>query len=101
MTLDRKIALVTGAGRGIGKAISLSLANAGCRVALTARTAAQLEAVGEEICRQGGEALVLTADLTRDEDLYGVAEQIHKQWGGLDILINNAGWGKRAPVVKA
>ena len=98
-TLKGKVALVTGAGRGIGKAISLMLAQSGCRVILAARTRAQLEEVHREISDRGGEALVVAADLTRDEDIQPLVET-SRSWGAVDILINNAGWGKRAPVVK-
>ncbi len=55
--LDSKVALVTGAGRGIGKAVSCSLAKAGCRVVLAARTREQIEAVQKEILSQGGDAM--------------------------------------------
>ena len=97
--LHGKIALVTGAGRGIGKAVALSLPQSGCRVILAARTRAQLEEVHREIRDRGGEALVVVADLTRDEDIQQLVES-SRSWGAVDILINNAGWGKRAPVVK-
>ena len=98
-TLEGKIALVTGAGRGIGKAISLMLAQSGYRVILAARSRDQLEEVHREIRDRGGEALVVAADLTRDEDIQQLVET-SRSWGTVDILINNAGWGKRAPVVK-
>lgn len=98
-TLQGKTALVTGAGRGIGKAVALSLAQSGCRVILAARSRAQLEEVERKICDRGGEALVIVADLTRDEDIQQLVEA-GRSWGAVDILINNAGWGKRAPVVK-
>jgi 3-oxoacyl-[acyl-carrier protein] reductase len=97
--LQGKVALVTGAGRGIGKAVALSLAQSGCRVILAARSREQLEEVHREIHDRGGEALVVTADLTRDEDIQQLVET-SRSWGAVDILINNAGWGKRAPVVK-
>jgi 3-oxoacyl-[acyl-carrier protein] reductase len=99
--LHRKIALVTGAGRGIGKAISVSLAKAGCRVVLAARTREQVEAVQREILSQGGDALAIPTDLTVDEDIQRLVEESQAKWGAVDILINNAGWGKRAPVVGA
>ncbi len=94
-----KVALVTGAGRGIGKAVSLMLARSCARVVLAARTRAQLEEVQREIRARGGEARVVAADLTRDEDIQQLVET-SRSWGTVDILINNAGWGKRAPVVK-
>jgi NAD(P)-dependent dehydrogenase (short-subunit alcohol dehydrogenase family) len=99
--LDGKVALVTGAGRGIGKAVALSLAQAGCRVILAARTRENLEAVQKEILSQGGDALAVPADLTVDEDIQRLVEESQAKWGAVDILINNAGWGKRAPVVSA
>jgi short-subunit dehydrogenase len=97
-TLNGKVALVTGAGRGIGKAIAVSLAKSGCRLILAARTREQLEDVAKRI---GNEAVVIPTDLTRDDELDHLVEQSSKTWGSVDILINNAGWGKRAPVIRA
>jgi NAD(P)-dependent dehydrogenase (short-subunit alcohol dehydrogenase family) len=99
--LDGKVALVTGAGRGIGKAVSLSLAEAGCRVVLAARTRQEIEAVREEILSKGGHALAVPTDLTSDEDIERLVETSQRRWGAVNILINNAGWGKRAPVTAA
>jgi len=95
-TLRGKVALVTGAGRGIGRAIAISLAKSGCHVILTARTVLQLAEVQQELRDVGDSAVAIQADLTRDEDLQNLVESC----GAVDILINNAGWGKRAPVVK-
>ncbi|MET0643613.1 MAG: SDR family NAD(P)-dependent oxidoreductase [Candidatus Binatia bacterium] len=100
-SLEKKVAIVTGAGRGIGKAVSVALARAGCRVVLAARTREQIETVQLEIISQGGHALALPADLTVDEDIQRLVEATQTKWGAADILINNAGWGKRAPVVSA
>jgi 3-oxoacyl-[acyl-carrier protein] reductase len=100
-SLEGKVAIVTGAGRGIGKAVSVALAKAGCRVVLAARTREQIETVQLEIISQGGHALALPADLTVDEDIQRLVEATQTKWGAADILINNAGWGKRAPVVSA
>src|SRR3989304_6819761 len=94
--LRGKVALVTGAGRGIGRAIAISLAKSGCHVHLTARTVLQLAEVQQELRDIGDSAVAIQADLTRDEDLQNLVESC----GAVDILINNAGWGKRAPVVK-
>ncbi|HEX9879992.1 MAG TPA: SDR family oxidoreductase [Candidatus Binatia bacterium] len=99
--LDEKVVMVTGAGRGIGRAIALVLGRAGARIVLTARSKDELAAVAEELRREGGEALVIPADLTRDEEMDRLVEQAVSAWGPVDILINNAGWGQTASVVKS
>lgn len=99
-TLAGKIAIITGAGRGIGRAVAFNLAGCGCRVILTARTLAQLEQIQQEISASGGEAITIAADLTRDDEVQRLVEQSQQRFGPPNILINNAGWGKRAPVVK-
>jgi 3-oxoacyl-[acyl-carrier protein] reductase len=99
-SLAGKIAFVTGAGRGIGRAVASHLAECGCRVILTARTLAQLEQVQQQILTSGGEALAIAADLTRDDEVQRLVEESQQGLGAPDILINNAGWGKRASVVK-
>jgi 3-oxoacyl-[acyl-carrier protein] reductase len=100
-TLAGKVALVTGAGRGIGKAIALLLAESGCGVVLTARSRDQLEEVESAIRSKSGAAHGVAADLTRDDEIARLVDSTREEWGGVDILINNAGWGKRAPVVQA
>jgi 3-oxoacyl-[acyl-carrier protein] reductase len=92
-----KIALVTGAGRGIGRTIATTLAKNGCEICLTARSLDQLVTVQSEIQALAGKANVVQADLTRDDDLHSLVQRC----GPVDILINNAGWGKRAPVVRS
>ncbi len=99
--LAGKVSIVTGASRGIGKAISILLAQSGSRVVLAARSEPQLKSVRDEISSQNGEALVIPTDLTRDEEMERLVEQTIKEWGSVDVLINNAGLGKVAPVVKA
>ena len=99
--LAGKVAIVTGASRGIGKAISILLAQSGSRVVLAARSEPQLKSVSEEISSQNGEALVIPTDLTVDEEMERLVQQTLKEWGSVDVLINNAGFGKVAPVVKA
>ena len=92
-----KLALVTGAGRGIGRAIAIALAKSGCEVCLTGRSLDQLSGVQADIQALAGKASVVQADLTRDDDLRSLIQTC----GPVDFLINNAGWGKRAPVVRA
>lgn len=96
-----KVAIVTGAGRGIGKAISLILSRSGCRVVLASRNESRLKTVEEEIRSQGGEALVFSTDLTQDHDMERLVERTLQVWGSIDYLVNNAGLGKKAPVIKA
>ena len=89
--LKDKVALVTGASKGIGKSISKALAKAGVHTILTARSIGLLKEVKEEIERSGGWATVFTADLSREGDIIKLFENIKKSIGNLDILINNAG----------
>jgi 3-oxoacyl-[acyl-carrier protein] reductase len=99
--LSGKVAIVTGAGRGIGRAVALLLGRSGSRVVLASRNESQLQAASEEIQAQGGEALVVPTDLTRDEEIERLVAETLKAWGSIDYLVNNAGWGKHAPVIKA
>lgn len=98
--LHQQVALVTGAGRGIGRATSLALGAAGARVIATARTLAEIEAVAEQIRAAGGEALAIAADLSVGGDIERVFAQIGEQFGRLDILINNAGIGLFGPIAE-
>lgn len=91
MLLDGRVALVTGAGRGIGRAIALAFAREGARVAVTGRNPARLAQVVEVICAGGGVAEALVLDVTREADAARVAEEVVARWGGIDVLVNNAG----------
>lgn len=91
-----RTALVTGAGRGIGRASALRLAAAGHRLALTARTAAELDEVAGEIRDAGGTCLALTADLIDRASLASVVDRVEAAWGPIEILVNNAGVGSSA-----
>src|SRR5262245_11218508 len=94
--LDNKICLVTGAGRGIGRAIAIALAREGARVAVTARTAAELEEVVGAIRAAGGKALAIVADLADRAAPARIVEQVRSTWGPVQVLVNNAGIGSSA-----
>lgn len=96
MSASGKVAIVTGASRGIGRAIALELAGAGHIVALAARDAGALEGVAAEATAAGApEAYALAADLRQVEEAARVVETVRQRAGRLDILVNNAGATKR------
>jgi 3-oxoacyl-[acyl-carrier protein] reductase len=90
--LSGKVALVTGAGRGIGRATALRLGAAGAKVAVNynASEAAAQEVVGA-IASDGGAALALKADVSKNDEVDAMVNQLVKEWGRVDILVNNAG----------
>jgi 3-oxoacyl-[acyl-carrier protein] reductase len=96
--LSGRVALVTGAGRGIGRAAAVALAAHGVRVALAARSEAELEKVRQEIVEGGGEAIAFPADLAEAEAPRWLVSAVVNAFGGLDILINNAGFAKGSPI---
>jgi NAD(P)-dependent dehydrogenase (short-subunit alcohol dehydrogenase family) len=86
-----KVALVTGARRGMGKAHAEALAKEGVRVALTDLDLEETEKAAEEIRKQGGEAIAFQLDVSDKQQVEKDVEEVVKAWGGLDILVNNAG----------
>jgi NAD(P)-dependent dehydrogenase (short-subunit alcohol dehydrogenase family) len=89
--LAGKVAIVTGSGTGIGRAIALALAVEGAKVALVGRRKDKLDEVVEEIRNAEGEAISAKADITKSSDTKAVVDQVEKQFGKLNILVNNAG----------
>lgn len=90
--LDGKNALVTGASRGIGRAIALQLASDGAKVALNYRSGeAEARAVADEIAALGGQSLLLRADVSNSKEARELVGKVLAHWGRLDILVNNAG----------
>jgi 7-alpha-hydroxysteroid dehydrogenase len=89
--LPGRVALITGAGKGIGAATAVAFAEAGADVAITSRTTADLERVRAQIEAAGGKALVLPADVSDLSVLAGLIERTVGELGGLDIVVNNAG----------
>ncbi|TYP72156.1 3-ketoacyl-ACP reductase [Aquimarina intermedia] len=92
--LKGKKALITGAGKGIGKAIALALAKEGVHVALLSRTATDLENVAEEAKSYGVDTVLVTADVGSMDSVNMAAEKVLQAFNSIDILINNAGIGK-------
>ena len=88
--LDGRVALVTGAGRGIGAEIAVGLAARGARVALLARTASQLDQVAATVTAAGGTALALTADLGDEAQTAAALRRARSELGEIELLINNA-----------
>ncbi len=88
--LTGKVAIVTGGGRGIGKAIALGLAGAGAKTVICSRTAKEIEETAGEISRLGGKALPVTVDLTASDQLENLVNATIKEFGRIDILVNNA-----------
>ena len=100
--LEGRVALITGASRGIGRATALRLAQAGVTTVLAARTEQELSAVAAMVRTSGAEALVVPTDVTNDQQLETLVNTTLARFGHLDILVNNAGGGlPRTPVVKA
>ena len=93
---DQRIALVTGGGRGIGRAAALRLAGCGYLVAVTARSESELSEVAVEIAHRGGQCLALPADLADPTTAARLVDEVEDRWGPLAILVNNAGLGSSA-----
>jgi 2-deoxy-D-gluconate 3-dehydrogenase len=89
--LTDKIAIVTGASRGIGKNIALGLAKAGADIGLVARSSKELEKVAVQIRKLDRQAVPISFDLTKTDGIQPIVEEFTEQLGGLDILVNNAG----------
>ena len=89
--IDDQVAIVTGAGRGIGRATALALAENGADVVLAARSQDQLEAVAEQVRKLGRRALVVPCNAARTDNLRALADQTMDEYGRIDIIVNNVG----------
>ncbi len=95
--LDGKVAIVTGAGRGIGKATAIAYAREGAKVALASRTQSTLDAVVDDIRRDGGIAIGIPCDVGHKDQIFAMVDRVVKEFGTVDILVNNAqGFGTEA-----
>jgi 3-oxoacyl-[acyl-carrier protein] reductase len=91
--LSGKVAIVTGSGRGIGRAVALALGKNGATVVTAARTKEQIEAVSQEIIEAGGKSLAVACDLSDESQIQALFETVREKFGRLDFQINNAAIG--------
>ena len=91
MLLDDQVALITGAGRGIGRTIALAFAREGATIAVTGRTKKRRDQVAAEIIAQEGRAQPFAMDVTRDHEVSKAVSEVMSAWGKIDILVNSAG----------
>lgn len=96
--LNGKIALITGASKGLGKAMALALAGAGAKLALASRNREQLEQVALEVRALGAEAAVFQADVAKEDQVTKLEREVTAKFGGVHILINNAGINVRKQI---
>lgn len=93
VNLSGKVAIVTGAGRGIGRAVALALGKNGAAVVTAARTQTQIEAVSQEIIQTGGKSMAVACDLADEGQIEALFETAREQFGRLDFQVNNAAIG--------
>jgi 3-oxoacyl-[acyl-carrier protein] reductase len=99
-TLEGIVTLITGAGRGIGRSIALTLAKQGAKIALSARSQQELQTVQAEITELGQEAIHEVVDVSLEADVKRLIEKTVQQFGRLDIVVNNAGLGIYGPLLE-
>jgi NAD(P)-dependent dehydrogenase (short-subunit alcohol dehydrogenase family) len=98
--LDGRVALITGASKGLGKAMAVALGAAGARIALVSRSVEQLNDVGRALKEAGGDARVFQADVSNEEQVRKLERDVAGAFGKVHILINNAGINVRKPLVE-
>lgn len=97
--LKNKVAIVTGGGRGIGKAIALLLAENGCNIVICSRTEKELKETAEKIKEKNAKVLAIKADVSKLNNVKGVVKETIKKFGKINILVNNAGIGPYKPLI--
>ena len=98
MKLKDRVAIVTGAARGIGKAIALTFLREGAKVAIIDLDKERLEILKKEINKENKEAMTIFCDITKSSEVNGMVDQVHKTFGRIDILVNNAGIIRRGTI---
>src|SRR5580700_7604997 len=92
--LEGKVVIVTGAGRGLGRAMAIRFADCGADIVAASRTLAQLEETAAEVRKRGRKCLIVPTDVSRSEQVNAMAVAAFKEFGEVDVLINNAGIGE-------
>ena len=98
MNLKDRVAMITGAARGIGKAIALTFIREGARVAIIDSDRERLEIIKKEFEKENKEVIVIPCDITKSSDVKEMVTQVHKKFGRIDILVNNAGIIRRGTI---
>jgi len=101
LPLEGKVAIITGGGTGIGKAIALEFANAGADVVVASRRLEVLEQAAEEVRALGGRSLAIQTDVARKMDVENLVKKTVDEFGAIDILVNNAGVGGGKPILES
>jgi 2-hydroxycyclohexanecarboxyl-CoA dehydrogenase len=101
MRIKNKVAIVTGGGRGIGRAICLRLADEGAKVAIVDILEDEARETASLISRTGETAIAIRADITEQEEVRQSVDQVTEEWGPVDVLVNNAGWDKMEPFLNS
>jgi len=99
MKLEGKIAIITGGGTGLGRAMALEFANAGADVVVCSRNKVNIEKVRDEIIALGRRSLAIVTDVCVKEQVVNMVEKVIGEFGRIDILVNNAGTNRRAPIL--
>lgn len=100
MRFTGSVAVITGAGRGIGAAVARSLAREGAAIVVAARSSDRIERVAKEIVKAGGKAWAISCDVTDAASVHNLAQAAGRRAGAVDILVNNAGAAHSAPLAK-
>ena len=100
-SLRDKVALVTGAGKGLGKSMALALSESGAHVVVVSRTLPDIEATAKEIQENGGKSLPIAVDVTKEEDVVRMVETILREFKTIDILVNNVGTFIGGPLLES
>lgn len=100
MHIEGKVALVTGAGQGIGRGIALRLAKEGAHIGIVDRNEEKMVAVADEIKALGRNATIFRADISSRDEVFRAVDHVEKQLGGFDIMVNNAGIAQVQPLLK-